>query len=74
MLVVCPLKFNGPLVKISEKCNSHRNKAFLSSLEDTPLGPKAADQNGSLVLHVIVEKVNMLLVCPLMILRSNCKN
>ena len=40
MLVVCPLKFNGPLVKISEKCNSHRNKAFLSSLEDTPLGPK----------------------------------
>ena len=27
------------LKKKSEKCNSHRNKAFVSSLEDTRMGP-----------------------------------
>ena len=31
--------FKGRLVKKSEKYNSHRNNAFVSSLEDTHLGP-----------------------------------
>ena len=39
----------------------HTNKAFVSSFED-PLGTKAAGQNGTFVFHVIVEKVNTLIV------------
>ena len=40
MLLVCLLMIKERLVIINEKCISHRNRAFVSSLEDTPLGPK----------------------------------
>ena len=48
------------------KCSSHRNKAFVSLLEDT-LGINAEAQNGSKILHIIAGKVNKLIVCPQMI-------
>ena len=51
-----------------EKELSHRDKAFVSLLEDTHLGTQAAAQNGSLVLHITVAKINKLLVCRQMCL------
>ena len=54
-------------------CNSHRNKAFVSSLEDTHLGPMQKLKNGSRVLHIIVEKVNRLIVWLQMIVMLRYK-
>ena len=59
-MFVCWL-YKDRLVKISEKCNSKRNKAFVSSLQDAHLGPMKQLKT-DVVLYIVREKVNKLLV------------
>ena len=60
MLLVCLLMIKERLVIINEKCISHRNRAFVSSLEDTPLGPKQQLKMEVVFSTSFVEKVNTL--------------
>ena len=52
------------------KTDYHTGIRLCTNIRRHKLGTNAAAQNGTSVLHIIVEKVNKLLICPHMICRD----